>query len=146
MTISHFVFFENKERPATCISEGDRHGICKIIKRTPGLLKAHVYAPAILDGPFRDDRSAPQFALQLHFSGLQELEAVIAPEGHPQALASPGAWPSLAGTVAAQSACDAHFDDCSLTCYQGVDETDPVNRSSPRIAGWPASISPLLQV
>jgi hypothetical protein len=104
VTISYFVFFEDKEHPAERISEGDRRGICQIIKRTPGLLKAHLYTPAIVDGPFRDDGPAPQFALQLCFAGLPELEAVIAPDGHLQALATPGAWTSLAGTVAAQQA------------------------------------------
>jgi hypothetical protein len=104
VTISYFVFFENKGRSRTRVSAEDKDGICETIKRTPNLLRAHVYTPTTVDGPFMDDGPAPRFALQLYFSGLQELEAVIAPKGHLQALNSPGAWPSLAGTVAAQQA------------------------------------------
>ena len=104
MTISYFVFFDNGERPGTPISESDRERISGIIRGTPGLLKAHVLTPAVVDGPFSDDGYPPQLALQLYFADLPELEAVIATDGHLQALASPGDLPSLAGTAVAQQA------------------------------------------
>jgi hypothetical protein len=104
MTISYFVFFENKHRLSDRVSEADNNGICDLIARTPGLLKAHVYTPAIIEGPFANDGPPPQFALQLYFGVLQDLEAVIASGGHLQALATPHAWPTLAGMVATQQA------------------------------------------
>ncbi len=102
--ISYFVFFENRSQPQSRISEADKNGFCDIIRRTPGLVKAHVFTPTIVDGPFMNDGPPPQFAVQLYFAQLTDLEAAIAPEGHLQALASPHAWPSLAGTVTTQQA------------------------------------------
>ena len=104
MTITYFVFFENYEHPAARMSETDKNGFCDIIRRTPGLLKAHVFTPANVGGPFRDDGPPPQFALQLCFASLPELEAVLAPDGHLQSLASREISSSLAGAVASQQA------------------------------------------
>lgn len=104
MTISYFVFFENKEHPSARISEADRNAFRDLIKRTPGLLKAHLFTPANVAGPFRDDGPPPQFAIQLYFADLPGLEAVLAPDGHLQALVSREISSSLTGTVVSQQA------------------------------------------
>ncbi len=102
MTIAYFVFFHGD--PGARIGESDRIGISDILRGTPRLLKAHLFTPTAVDGPFSNDGHPPQFALQLYFADLQELEAVIAPRGHLQALAVPGRFPSLAGTAVIQQA------------------------------------------
>lgn len=104
MTISYFVYFENKEHPAACISKADINGFRDVIERTPGLLKAHLFTPANVEGPFSDDGLPPQFALQFYFADLTQLEAAIAPKGHLQALIAPEISSSLAGTVVTQQA------------------------------------------
>ena len=104
MTISYFVFFDNKAQPDKRISDTDLQGICELLARTPMLLKAHVFTPAMADGPFKQDGPAPQFGLQLYFPSLETLEAAIGPAGHLQELAAPQAWASLRGAVATQQA------------------------------------------
>ena len=104
MTISYFVMFENQAHPDTRISETDKAGITDILKRTPGLVKAHLFTPTTADGPFNSDGPPPQFGLQLYFSNIEALEAVIGATGHLQALAAPDSWPSLRGTVVTQQA------------------------------------------
>ncbi len=102
MTIAYFVFFHG--HPGARIGEPDRIRISDILCVTPRLLKAHLFTPTAVNGPFPNDGHPPQFALQLYFADLQELEAVIAPRGHLQALAVPGRFPSLAGTAVTQQA------------------------------------------
>jgi len=102
VTIAYFVFFHAD--PSARIGESDRVGISDILRGTPRLLKAHLFTPTAVDGPFSNDGHPPQFALQLYFADIQELEAVIAPQGHLQALAVPGRFPSLAGTAVIQQA------------------------------------------
>ncbi len=104
MTIAYFVFFQNGERPGARVSDADLEGISGMLRGTPRLLKAKLFTPTAVDGPFSGDGYPPRFALQLYFAELPELEAVIAPEGHLRALAAPGKFPSLAGTVATQQA------------------------------------------
>lgn len=104
ITISYFVFFQNGERPGARISDSDREAISDILRRTPHLVRAHIFTPTVVDGPFSDDRSPPQLALQLYFAELPQLEAVIAQKGNLRALAVPGCFPSLAGTVVTQQA------------------------------------------
>jgi hypothetical protein len=104
VSIAYFIFFQNNEHPQTRISDSDRKAVSDILHRTPRLLKAHIFTPAVIDGPFPEDGYPPQLGLQLYFAELPELEAAIAPEGQLQALAAPGRFPSLSGTVVTQQA------------------------------------------
>ncbi len=104
MTIAYFVFFHGSEHPHARISAADRDAIGDILRGTPRLLKAHLFTPTAVAGPFPDDEPPPVFALQLYFADLLELEAEIGPGGHLQALAAPGRFASLAGTTAARQA------------------------------------------
>jgi uncharacterized protein (TIGR02118 family) len=104
MTISYFVYFEDLAHPGLRLSDRDRHGILEVLRHTPGLLLGHLFTPATAGGPFINDGPPPRLALQLHFTDLQDLEAVISPQGHLQHLAALDAWPSLAGTTASQQA------------------------------------------
>jgi len=104
MTISYFLYFEDPSHPNARISEAEQSAVLELLRRTPGLLKAHLFTPAVAGGPFVDDGPPPRLALQIVFPDLPALESVIAADGPLQALAAPDAWPSLAGTLASQQA------------------------------------------
>jgi len=104
VTISYFVFFQNGGQPSAHVGDPDRREIAFILRRTPHLLKAHLFTPASVSGPFTEDGHPPQLALQLYFADLPQLEAAIGPQGHLQALAAPQRFPSLAGAVVTQQA------------------------------------------
>ncbi len=104
MTIAYFVFFHGGEHPHAHISASDRDAVRDILRGTPRLLKAHLFTPTAVAGPFSDDEPPPVFALQLYFADLLELEAAIAPGGHLQALAARETFASLAGATVTQQA------------------------------------------
>ena len=63
-----------------------------------------MFTPWEIDGLPFDDGTPPQLAIQLLFGDIADLEAALAPVGHLQALAAPGALPSLAGAAREQQA------------------------------------------
>lgn len=95
---SYLVMFQNRSELANQLSEKDLRGILGILKSTPGLLEAKLYTPVDAHDYHSDDSPCLQLALQLYFGDLTSLESVIGKDGHLQALAVPGAWPSLADT------------------------------------------------
>ncbi len=86
------------------VSHDDLAVIRRIVASTPGLRQGLAYQPAQATDPYLDDGSPPLLGLQLEFDDIAALEAALAPDGHLQALAVPGAFPSLAGAVAEQQA------------------------------------------
>ncbi|WP_240417257.1 hypothetical protein [Paenibacillus periandrae] len=97
MYFSYFVTFQMEADLAACISEKDLKGISDIVAATPGLKQARLYTPESASDYYTDDGPSPQFAMQLYFEDLTMLEAAIGKEGHLQALARTGVWPSLTG-------------------------------------------------
>ena len=120
MPIAYFVYFQNSEDPQARVSDPDYQSISEIVRRTPRMLRAHLFTPEVVGGPFKDDGYPPQFALQLYFAELPELEAAIAPQGHLQALAAPGQLRSLEGAVVTQQAMVA----------RGFPTSSPLNQSN----------------
>ncbi|SEC98447.1 conserved hypothetical protein [Rhizobiales bacterium GAS188] len=109
MRFCYFVTFENAS-PEARLSEADKAGITALIAATPSLRHADLHLPAVASDIYTADGPSPQLALQLYFDDLTELEAAIAPDGHLQGLAQPGAWPSLEGAKATHQAMYArHF-------------------------------------
>jgi uncharacterized protein (TIGR02118 family) len=104
MTICLFLTFRNTADPQARISAPDRSRCSAIIRATPGLIKALIYEPERTTDPYLDNGAPPQFGAQLYFPDIADLEAALAPQGHLQALAAPGAFPSLAGTTVTQQA------------------------------------------
>lgn len=96
MTVSWFVHFEKVGNNGT-FCNADRAHVRKILQRTPGLLRAHIFTPTVAGGPFTSDPRPPQLALQLDFANLPTLEASIGPDGVLRALALPNCWTSLEG-------------------------------------------------
>jgi uncharacterized protein (TIGR02118 family) len=74
------------------------------VRATPRLIKGLVYTPAATRDPYLDDGPSPPLGLQLYFADIADLEAALAASGHLQALAAPGALPSLAGARVEQQA------------------------------------------
>ncbi|MFI5014027.1 MAG: EthD family reductase [Hyphomicrobiales bacterium] len=109
MRFCYFVTFENVA-PEARISSADKAGISALIAGTPHLCCADIHTPTVTRDIYTADGPSPQLALQLYFDELTELEEAIAANGHLQALAGPGAWPSLAGAKASHQAMYArHF-------------------------------------
>jgi hypothetical protein len=100
MLISHFAVFES-DAP---LSDADRTRVIEIVRSTPALHKALVYTPATTRDPYLDDGPSPPLALQLYFTDIAALEAALARDGHLQALAAPGALPSLGAATVTQQA------------------------------------------
>lgn len=104
MTISFFLAFRNPANPEARVSTGDRSRFVEIVRTTPGLRNARIYAPESASDPYLKDGAPPQLAAQLYFSGIETLESALAADGHLQALAALDAFPSLAGTAVTQQA------------------------------------------
>jgi uncharacterized protein (TIGR02118 family) len=104
MSFSYFVYFENSIQNETAIGEADRAALIDLLRRTPGLVKGHVYTPAPAKTPFSGDGAPPVLALQLYFATLPALEAAILEDGYLQQLASPLHWPGLGGRTVTHQA------------------------------------------
>jgi hypothetical protein len=104
MQIAWFAVFHDKARPTLRIADAERERLISIVRATPRLASGIVYSPAATNDPYLDDGASPQLALELLFANLPELEAVLAPDGHLQALAQPETLPSLAGASVTQQA------------------------------------------
>lgn len=98
MTISYFVYFELDDAAAR-IAPADLEQVGKVIGDLPRLRRGLVLTPTETktEHYFPDDPAAPALALQLQFDIVDDLEAVLRRDGALQALAVPGALPSLAG-------------------------------------------------
>ncbi|MCB8840319.1 EthD family reductase [Aurantimonas sp. VKM B-3413] len=103
MTFSHLVFF-SAEDPAARISGTDLEAVREVFGALPGLDRARLYTPETASDLYNDDGHSPVFGFQLYFDGIEALEAAIGQTGALQALAVPGALPSLSGAQAAQQA------------------------------------------
>lgn len=99
MYFSYFVTFQKESDPVSRISERDLKGISDIVAATPGLKQAKLYTPETASDYYTNDGPSPQFTMQLYFEDLEMLEEAIGKEGHLQALATAGAWPSLEGAT-----------------------------------------------
>ena len=95
MRITYFATFHG----TATLSEADRARVIALVRATPRLAAARLYTPARAHDPFLDDGAAPPLALQLYFADIADLEAALTRDGHLQALAAPGALPSLAGAT-----------------------------------------------
>jgi hypothetical protein len=104
MTLAFFLTFRDPANPQARVSEGDRSRIAEIVRTTPGLRGARVYAPVSASDPYLNDAAPPQFAAELHFDRIEDLEAALAADGHLQALAAPDAFASLSGATVTQQA------------------------------------------
>ena len=102
-----FAWFATLHDPADAgleISDAEHRFVCERVGATPGLSKGLVFTPWAVGDLYFDDGVAPQLALQLYFDEIADLEAGFAPGGHLQALAAPGALPSLANAARTQQA------------------------------------------
>ena len=104
MAISFFLSFRNPSDPGARISEADMRRFVEILRTTPALQDACIYAPDSASDPYLNDGPAPQFAAELYFARIEELESAVEENGHLQALAAPGAFPSLSGAAVTQQA------------------------------------------
>lgn len=98
------VFYDHAGDAGLRLGDTDRARFLEIIRATPGLRRALVYTPERATDPHLDDGPPPPLAAQLYFSDIDALEDAIARDGHLQALAAPGALPSLAGARITQQA------------------------------------------
>lgn len=101
MTVCWFALFRVPERT---VSPEDLSWLAGVLTATPRLGRALIYTPARAPDPYLNDGSPPALGLQLYFRNIGDLEAALAPDGHLQALAGPGALPSLAGAEVTQQA------------------------------------------
>ncbi len=100
MRITWFATFHGTAQ----LSDADRARVIEIVRATPRLDRGLVYTPAQTRDPYLDDGASPPLALQLYFTDIADLETAVARGGHLQALAAPGALPSLAATTVEQQA------------------------------------------
>jgi len=104
MLISYLIVYSRGTSRAVEVSDTDKARFVEIVGATPKLRKAFAYTPDGASDPYLNDGPPPPLAAQLYFSDIAELEAALAPDGHLQALAAPGALPSLAGAEVVQQA------------------------------------------
>src|SRR5271163_4398347 len=104
MLIAYFAVFHSAARPDARLSTADRARVIAIARATPQLRKALVHTPETTRDPYLNDGPSPPLALQLYFEDIAHLEAALARDGHLQALAAPGALPSLADATVTQQA------------------------------------------
>lgn len=102
MRFCYFTFFESRKDSALRISGADLAVIRQALARLDGLTKAYIYQPAEASDLYTDDGTGPEFAFQLYFERIEDLEAPLGPTGALRALAD--ALPSLAGMHATQQA------------------------------------------
>jgi uncharacterized protein (TIGR02118 family) len=104
MSLSFFLTFRHPADPRARVSAGDQCRFAEILRTTPGLRNARVYAPVSARDPYLNDGAPPQLAAELYFDRIEDLEASQAANGHLQALAASGAFPSLSGATVTQQA------------------------------------------
>ena len=85
-------------------SEADLGRAIEIVRGVPDLRRGLVLTPDKAPDPFVEYPPPPQLAFQLYFDAIEPLEAAAAPRGALQALAEPGALPSVDRSGASQQA------------------------------------------
>jgi uncharacterized protein (TIGR02118 family) len=95
MRFCWFLAFEDASQE-TSIGATDKADIMALIAATPSLVSADIHSPASASDIYTADGPSPPLALQLYFDELTHIEAALAGNGHLQALARSGAFPSLA--------------------------------------------------
>jgi len=106
LSFCYFATFHDKARPELRIAPDELTRVLDIVAGTPQLRRGLVFTPeqardrytTVHDGP------SPQLVLELYFDRLDQLEAVLARDGHLQALAQPRTLPSLSGVEVTQQA------------------------------------------
>jgi hypothetical protein len=125
MTVTYIASF----RHDGVVEAGDVHWLERLLAATPGLARGLIYTPAQTHDPYLDDGRPPALAVQLYFHDIAALEAVLARDGHLQALGAADALPSLHGAAVTQQAMlarafpvpDARNGSCSyLVTYEGA--------------------------
>ncbi|MGK6313464.1 hypothetical protein [Neorhizobium sp. DT-125] len=104
MRFAYFAFFENTDGSQLAVSKADVETVAEIVRLTPGLTSANLYAPETTDDMFNEKELPPVFGMQLYFNELTELEEAMAPAGHLQQLAASGVLSSIRGARATQQA------------------------------------------
>lgn len=104
MRFSYIVMFEFAQQPANGISPRDLQTVRSLVASIPGIVRADLYCPEHIEDMYTDDGGLRGFGFQLYFEELEILEAAIGPHGALQAIADPGALPSLTGAVVTQQA------------------------------------------
>jgi uncharacterized protein (TIGR02118 family) len=85
-------------------SAADLARAIEIAKAVPALRRGLVFTPERAPDPFVEYPPPPQLAFQLYFDDIASLEAAAGPRGALQALAEPGALPSVDKSGASQQA------------------------------------------
>ena len=85
-------------------SEADLARAIEIVRSVPDLRRGLVFTPDQAPDPFVEYPPPPQLAFQLYFGAIGPLEAAAGPKGALQALARPGALPSVEKSGASQQA------------------------------------------
>ena len=100
MTVTYSATF----RHDGVVGAEDLQWLERLLAATPGLARGLIYTPAQTHDPYLDDGRPPALAVQLYFPDLAAAEAVLARDGHLQALAARDALPSLRGAAVTQQA------------------------------------------
>lgn len=104
MRFAYIAMFEYPEQGKGGISAADLQTVRSVAAGLAGLVRADLYCPEHVQDAYTDDGGLRGFGFQLYFAELAPLEAAIAADGGLQALAGPGALPSLAGSAVTQQA------------------------------------------
>lgn len=97
-------FFLSFDGPQTRIGEAELWRFANLLGSLPRLEKALLFTPERARDPYLDDGPPPLLAAQLYFAEIAALEAALGRDGALQALADPGAFPSLGGAQVSQQA------------------------------------------
>jgi uncharacterized protein (TIGR02118 family) len=98
-----FLTFYSRDAAARA-SETDLGRAIEIVRGVPDLRRGLVLTPDKAPDPFVEYPPPPQLAFQLYFDAIAPLEAAAGPRGALQALAEPGALPSVDRSGASQQA------------------------------------------
>ena len=88
--------------PAARVPESELAAVATVLRALPGLARGLLYTPTSAHDPYLNDGPPPNFAVQLYFDDIADLESACAPAGPLQALRF--AVPSMADADATQQA------------------------------------------
>lgn len=77
---SHFLTFIDPD-PDARLASPDREQVTALIRRIPGLARAHLFSPAAARDRYFDDGPAPMLTIQLYFERLETLEEAAGAHG-----------------------------------------------------------------
>jgi len=106
LSFCYFATFHDKARPELRIAPDELTRVLDIVTATPQLRRGLVFTPESASDRYQTvhDGPSPQLVLELYFDRLDQLEAVLARDGHLQKLAQPQTLPSLSGVEVTQQA------------------------------------------